>query len=52
MDVLVNSTSAVSVTLGVGAIEEAEHFTYLASVVDIQGGSETDHCLALPRTTR
>ena len=32
--VKVNSTSTVSVTLGVDAIEEVDHFTYLGSVVD------------------
>ena len=40
--VKVNSTSAVSVTLGVEAIEEVEHFTYLGSVLDTQGGIEAD----------
>ena len=38
----VNSTSTVSVTLGVEAIEEVDHFTYLGSVVDTQGGTEAD----------
>ena len=37
-----NSTSAVSVTLGVEAIEEVDHFTYLGSVFDTQGGTEAD----------
>ena len=37
----VNSTSTVSVTLGVEAIE-VDHFTYLGSVVDTQGGTEAD----------
>ena len=30
----VNSTSTVSVTLGVEKIEEVDHFTYLGNVVD------------------
>ena len=37
----VNSTSTVSVTLGVEAIE-VDHFTYLGSVVDTQGGTDAD----------
>ena len=32
----------VSVTLGVKAIEEVDHFTYLGSVVDTQGEPEAD----------
>ena len=32
-----NSNSTVSVKLGVEAIEEVEHLTYLGSVVDTQG---------------
>ena len=38
----VNSTSTVPYKLGVEAIEEVEHFTYLGSVVDIQGETEAD----------
>ena len=38
----VNSTSTVSATLGVEAIEDVDHFTYLGSVVDKQGGTEAD----------
>ena len=40
----VNSTSKVSVTLGVEAIEKVDCFTYLGSVVDAQtsGGTEAD----------
>ena len=38
----VNSSSTVSVTLGMEAIEEVDHFTYLGSVVDTQGGTEAD----------
>ena len=41
----VNSTSTVSVTLGVEAIEEVDHFTYdtyPGSVVDTQRGTEAD----------
>ena len=38
----VNSTSTVSVTLGMEAIKEVDLFTYLGSVVDIQGGTEAD----------
>ena len=37
-----NSTSTASVTLGEEAIEEVDHFTYLASVVDTQGGTAAD----------
>ena len=37
-----NSTSTVSVTFGVEAIEEVDHFTYLGSVVDTQGDTEAD----------
>ena len=32
----------VSVTLGVEAIEEVEHFTYLSRVVGTHGGTEAD----------
>ena len=35
----VNSTIAASVTLGVEAAEEVEHFTYLGHVVATQGGT-------------
>ena len=38
----VNSTSTVSVTLGVEAIEEMDHFTYLGSVADTHGGTEAN----------
>ena len=38
----VNSTSTVSITLGVEAIEGVDHFTYLSSVVETQGGTEAD----------
>ena len=38
----VNSTSTASVTLGVEAIEEVEHFTYLDSEVDTHGGTEAE----------
>ena len=37
-----NSTKTTSVTLGVEAIEEVEHFTYLGSVINAQGGTEAD----------
>ena len=37
-----NSTGTVSVTPGVEAIEEVEHFVYLCSVVDAKGGTEPD----------
>ena len=37
-----NSTSTVSITLGVEAIEGVDHFTYLSSVVETQGGTEAD----------
>ena len=36
-------TSTVPVTVGLEAIlEEVEHFTYLGSAVDTQGGTEAD----------
>ena len=38
----VSSTSAASVTMGVEAIEEVDHFTYLDRVVDTQSGTEAD----------
>ena len=36
------STSPASVTLGVEAIEEVNHFTYLGTVVDTQGRIKAD----------
>ena len=38
----VNSTITVSVTLGVEAIEEVNHFTHLGRVVDTPGGTKAD----------
>ena len=38
----VNSTSTVSVTLDLEAIEEVDRFAYLGSVVGTQGGIEAD----------
>ena len=37
-----NSTRTASVPLGVEAMEEVDHFTYLGSVVDTQGRTEAD----------
>ena len=36
------SISTASVTLGMEAIEEVEHFTHLGSIIDTQGGTEAD----------
>ena len=37
-----SSTTRVSVTLDVQAIEEIDHFTYLGSVVDAEGGTKAN----------
>ena len=38
----VNSMSTASVTLGVESRVQFDHFTYLGSVVDTQGGTKAD----------
>ena len=38
----VHSTSTVSIILGLEAIENIYHFTYLGSVIDTQGGTKAD----------